>query len=95
VLVDGSEELVEKVWIEDAGRASAEIDGVDSFREMSADRFGVGARDSELFAEAVDVGGVVGGGVGVGGKVAEGALGSAERDGEVEAEGVHGFILTE
>jgi hypothetical protein len=48
-----------------------------------------------LFAEAVDVGGVVGGGVGVGGKVAEGALGSAERDGKVEAEGVHGFILTE
>ena len=37
----------------------------------------------------VEVGWEGAGGEGVGGEVAEGALGAAERDGEIEAEGGH------
>ena len=85
---------------EEAGRSAAEVDGVYisghlNLPESWGQERGVGAGGGDLGAEAFDVAIHARGGEGVGGEVAEGALGLAEWDGEIEAEGgVHALAVS-
>lgn len=88
------EEGVDLVGGEQAGCAAAEVEGVDQGWERGADADGAGGSGGDLVGEGVEVGGKAAGGEAVGGEVAEGALGAAERDGDVEADGGgHGALL--
>ncbi len=85
LLPDGGEKLRKKLGRKQRRGAAAQIDSVDLLGEMEALPGGPGARCGKLAAQGGDVGRHGGGGINPRGKVAEGALGTAERDRNVEA----------
>ena len=93
VLAKRAEDAADVRGREEAGGSAAEIDGVDVVGEMSSERLGTRACVRDLSDEPVHVGGHPAGRECVRGEVAEAALGAAERNGEVEPEGVHAPLI--
>ncbi len=93
VALEEMEDRLDLIGGEEAGGASTEVEGGDEFRQGGADGGGAMAGVGDLAGEGFDVGGKAAGREAVRGEVAEGALGAAERDGDVEAEGIHALLL--
>ncbi len=91
LLPDTADKLRKERRREQRRRAAAEVDGVDLRRELEAAGASPHARRAKLRHKRGDVGGHGAERVHAGGKVAEGALGAAKRDRDVQAERVRGW----
>ena len=93
-VADGFEYLEEKLRLERAGGAAAEIDAAQPVRELPSILPGTAAGAAKLVAEARHIALVLAGREDARGEVAVGALCAAERDGDIETErAAHTSIL--
>jgi len=83
---DGSEELVDEIWFEQAGSSAAEIDSVNATGQVRAEALAPSSSIVHVGGEAIYVSRVIASGKDARGKVTVSALRAAERDGDVKAE---------